>query len=753
VSAGDSGAAGNAISGGIFFGPVLQGRDIQATFLLRGAAPLALAELPAPTAGFTGREEELALVAGALDPAAGSEVVMVSAVAGMAGIGKTALAIEAAHAAIRCGWFRGALFINLHGYDDIPVEPGHALDALLRATGIPAEYIPPDAEARAALYRSILAEATSPLLVVIDNASSEAQVRPLLPGAGPHRVLVTSRHTLAGLDARLVDVAVLTEQDGVQLLDTVVRAARPDDNRVSASREQALRITTACGGLPLALRITAALLKADPMLTAAELADELDLESERLERLSYDDGSGAGNQWSVAAAFELSYRRLGADLARVFRLLTAEPGPSISAAAAAALAGSPRGKIRKDLAELARGHLCEAAPGSPKRWRMHDLIRLYARQRADAHAEADDRRLAEDRLLQYYLTVSYAADQCLRGGDPAGMTGEFTDRGGALDWLDANRHSLVPAVRMAADTGRDQVAVQLPLVLAEYFELRRLFDDWQSVTAVSVAVAGRVGDRAREAAALITLGNVLRHARQFEKAAAACRGAIAISSQIGDRTAVAGALNNMATALHETGRFDESIAAQRENLAICRETGDRDGEAKALNNMGLALRRTSRIDEAIKAHEEAAGIYRQIGDRRREGRALNNLGLAFQQAERYEEALAAYNDDLVICRETGDRWGEATTLKNLGVVLYATTQFGEAISAFQDAATIYRETAEEHGLGGALTNLGLALEETGRPAEAIPAYREAALLYRELGDQDAETRVNALLDRASSALT
>ena len=398
MTSGDGGETSSTVSGGSFGGPVLLGRDFtNTTFVAQHSAPapVALAQLPALAAGFTGRDGELAQVAGLLDPAVGAGAVVVSAVAGLAGVGKTALAVQAAHAARSSGWFAGGvLFIDLHGYDSSRVQPGQALDALLRALGVPGEHIPETAEQRAGLYRSVLAQISGPVLVVADNASAEAQVRPLIPGPGPHRVIITSRHTLAGLGARLLDITVLDRAAAIRLLDQAVRAARPGDDRISGDPVAAGKLAKSCGGLPLALQITAALLVADPMLTAAELAAELADEVRRLETLRYEDGGGISAP-SAAAAFELSYRQLDEDSARMFRLLPADPGPDVSTGAAAELAGWPAHRTRKALSQLARAHLVEQSLRS--RWRMHDLLRLYARQIASTNPT--DQEQAINRLL------------------------------------------------------------------------------------------------------------------------------------------------------------------------------------------------------------------------------------------------------------------------------------------------------------------------------------------------------------------
>ena len=548
-----------------------------------------LAQLPPQAAGFTGREKELGVLAALLDPAGATEPVVVSAVAGLAGVGKTTLAVEAGHAAVQQGWFSGGvLFMDLHGYDEVPVEPGQALDALLRALGVSAEHIPSGTEERAGLYRSVLAQIPGPVLVIADNASSEAQVRPLLPGTRPHKVLVTSRHTLAGLGARLIDVTVLDEQAAVSLLEAALRAARPEDHRISGDREAAGWLARMCAGLPLALQITAALLTADPALSAKELAGELSDEEQRLGALRYDDGSGTAAP-SVAAAFELSFQRLDGTSARVFRLLPVNPGPDASTAAAAVLADLPVSQARTVLAGLARAHLAEAAPGASGRWRLHDLLRLYAQRLSDQNAQADGREQAIERLLVYWLDMAEAASAHLRRAHDTKEAGGFVDRDDALAWLDGEQANLMSAVRMAATSGRDQAAMRLAFRLAEYFSWRRRFDDCLAVTAMGLGAAQRLGDRNNEAVALNNLGAALREARRFEEAITACQDAAEVSRQAGDRPGEAVALNNLGAALREARRFEEAITAYREARRIFRETGDEHSEHIALGILNAAV--------------------------------------------------------------------------------------------------------------------------------------------------------------------
>ncbi|MFF4570270.1 NB-ARC domain-containing protein [Streptomyces sp. NPDC001410] len=355
------------LRGGEFRGTVIG----KAEYRQQGSAPTALDALPPKTAGFTGRERELDRLRAALNPMGGSGVpqaVLVTAVSGLGGIGKTALAVQAAYAAREAGWFPGGvLFVDLHGYDDAPVTAGQALQSLLQALGVEPEHVPATADERAGLYRSLLAERDA-VLILADNASSPEQVRPLLPGGGRHRALVTSRNRLSQLGARLIPLDQLMPAAAHELLDRALRIADPEDDRVADDAEAAARLANLCGHLPLALQIAAALLAEDPDKSVAELVEELATSYDRFAAL--DDGDR-----SVRAAFHLSYRRLPADQARLLRLLAIAPGPEVTDEVVAVLIGADAPPL-KDLRALGRAHLVERGSGRG-RWRLHDLVRAF----------------------------------------------------------------------------------------------------------------------------------------------------------------------------------------------------------------------------------------------------------------------------------------------------------------------------------------------------------------------------------------
>jgi tetratricopeptide (TPR) repeat protein len=786
VATGDRGTTRNTIDNSTFYGPVMQARDVTIQALTPSTA---LAQLPPLIAGFLGRDAELDMITSLLDPAAPTKGIVVSAVAGQPGVGKTALAIQSGHAARARGWFSGGvLFINLHGYDSVKVEAAQALDNLLRALGVAPEHIPPDTEARAQLYRSALARISDPILIIADNASSEEQVRLLLPAEGPHHMIITSRHTLAALEARLIDVLVLDDASGIALLDASLRVARPDDHRITNDSAASRRLVELCGGLPLALQIIAAIMKGDLTCNASELADELAEERRLLDRLQYDNGSGASTL-SVEAAFELSYRLLGKDLARLFRAFPVNPGPDVSTAAVAAIVDLPTNQVRRLLSELAKAHLIETAI-IPGRWRMHDLLYLYAEKLANAHAEEDYLETSRNRLLGYYLSSADAADDYVDALPDTVVSNRFESRLSAMAWFDAEQSSLVAVVGMASATGRVETTVHLANRLADYLAWRRQFDDLLHVSSTALGAAHRlnnklwqgmalmdrscalqglrrsveavndseraltlfrtVGDRWREGVALTRHGDILRELRRFDDAVAACEAAVLVSQEIDDSRNEGAALNNLAIALQELHQFKKAVAAYLKALAISRKNGDRGGEALALGNLGSLMTRMDRCGEAIAICNKAIVIYDEFDNLYGKGTTLNTLGIALCRAGRSEHAVAVCEEAITIFQDVGDRQGEGKALGNLAATLQVAHRFKDAIVANRRALRIYQEILDQRGEATIMAGLAGIFRDIGQFKEAATLCQAAIEIFIE--HQDPQREAEALVYLADSQL-
>lgn len=628
---------------GVFNGPVVA----KGNFYQQAAAPTALDALPARPAGFTGRGEELEELLRAFDPSVtgGPETVLVAALSGLGGIGKTALAVEAAHRACEKGWFPGGvLFLDLHGYDDDPVSGEQALEAFLRALGVEPERIPVRADERGALYRSVLAERgreRGAVLVVADNVCSPGQVRPLLPGDARHRLLVTSRNKLPQLGARLLALDELTPGEAVELLDRALRIADPADNRVADEVEAAMRVALRCGYLPLALQIAAALLVLDRAKPVAELAAELSEFRDRLVHL--DDG-----ERSVRAAFDLSYRRLSADQARLLRLLALAPGAEVTTEAVTALAGAEVPPTRT-LDALARAHLVERGSGRG-RWRLHNLVRAFGVGVVAGNARLrEEGDAARERVLGFYLRLARAADDRLRWLPGSPEPERFVDRAGALAWLDGERAGLVAAVQWARDERFTEAAVRLSQRLAEYLDWRRHFDDKITVCRAAREAAHRAGNQVGEASAWTSLG----------------------------------------LALEETGRADEAIDAHTRARGLFQDAGDRQREAIAWNNLGNALCRADRAGEAIGAHARARDLFQAVEDRHGEAVTWSNLGVALQEAGRVEEAVEAYGKALEVYPDFEDWYRAGQTLSNLALAHQGAARPAEARACYLQSADAY----------------------------------------------------------------
>lgn len=504
-------------------------------------------QLPPPIAGFAGRDTELAKLTSWLDPAGDMQDVTAVAVTGTMGVGKTSLAVKAA--SVARGWYPGGIyFIDLRGYDKRRVKPQQALDMLLRALKVPSERIPPIIDERAKLYQTKLDPNADRALVVADNVRDEEQVRLLVPGPGPHRLVVTSGQSLGTLQARLLDLKAMDTQAGAAMLDTALRVARPDDTRISADPESARQLVRLCDGLPLALQNVASQVKDQSTLTAAELAAELTSAPDLLDALEPGHVHGT-NLPAVKDVFERCYQLLAEIPALVFRMLPLNPGPDVSAAATAALAGLSTVEATKALDKLAREHLIETMAGSPRRWRLHNLLRLYALQLSDARQDADQRKQARDRLLSYYVRYAHAADAQIRAAPSQITPGDFTNRHEAVTWFDAQWPDLVAAVLMAADTGRDQMAFDLFQALAQYLGERRHYDEKLEIAEVGLGAARRLGDQRGEGVALTIQGGTWPYVRRFDEAVNACNQAVEIFHSTGDRNFEAQALGNLGSAL------------------------------------------------------------------------------------------------------------------------------------------------------------------------------------------------------------
>lgn len=662
----------------------------KAEYYERGAAPTALNALPARAAGFTGRGDEMGELLRAFDPSVGgggAVPVLVAALSGLGGIGKTSLAVEAAHEARRRGWFPGGvLFLDLHGYDDDPVTGKQALEALLRALGVEPEHIPLGVDARGALYRSVLAERgreRGAVLVLADNASSADQVRPLLPGDARHRLLVTSRGKLPQLGARLLALDELSPGEALELLDRALRIADPDDSRVVEEAEEAGLVASRCGYLPLALQIAAALLVLDRDKAVAELALEL---AEFRDRLAYlDDG-----ERSVRAAFDLSYRRLPADRARLLRLISLAPGSEVTIEAVTALAGEEASPTRA-LEALARAHLVGRGSGRG-RWALHDLVRAFGvglvAEGADLREEGEQ---ARERLLEFYWRWADAADDRLRWLPGRPEPERFADRWQALAWLDGERAALVGAVQWAGEERHARQAMGLASCLAGYLRWRRYFADGVAVAGAAREASHRAGDREGEARAWGNLGNALREAGRVEEAIKALTCARDMYQAVGDYRDEGIAWNNLGLALQEAGQVEEAIDAHTRARDLHQAVGDRHGEGMAWNNLGLALREVGRVEEAIDAHTRARDLYQVIGDRHLEGSTWNNLGVALRAAGRVEEAIEAYGKSLESCREFEDWYATGNALYNLALIHEAIDHLAEARAYYLWAADVFTQ--------------------------------------------------------------
>lgn len=658
-----------------------------------GTAAGVFRQLPADLPTFTGRTDDLAKLlelTAAVESGAATTVV-ISAIDGMAGVGKTQLAIHVAHMLVRAGRYDDAqLYVNLRGFDgeQPPADPSAVLEGFLRQLGVPARQIPEGTDARAAMFRDRMHDRNA--LILLDNAADERQVRDLIPAGPGCLVLITSRRVLADLDgANLWSLDSFSPGEALDLLARIVGA-----DRVAAEPDAAARVVAQCGWLPLGVALIAARLRSRPTWSLADLDARLEDRTGLLTELAT---GGRG----IAAAFALSYQNLTDEQQRMFRFLSLHPGTDFDAGAAAALTGSDRREAERLLEDLLDANLLQQR--TVGRYGLHDLLRVYARDQLRAQTPEPDWTAATTRLLAYYLATAANADRLLNPArqelslDPATETLsplDFTDQASAWQWCDTEYANLLGAIRLSADTGCHTITWQLPVVLSVYFRHRADRRDWLA--------ALQIGLESAEA--------------------------------LDDRVAQSWVVARLAIACNELGLLHQGLDHFTRLLEMQQQSGDRQGEQATLTNRAVTYVLLDQPEKAVEGLEQALHIQRLIGNRSAQGVTLANLGKAHLRLGRFAQAITCCEDATAIYQETGHHHLVGNALNTIGEAHRGLGLLTEAEAFHRRALASSREQGYRSFEASSLTQLGHTLRQRGDLATAIECFRQAHLIYEDIGD-------------------
>jgi DNA-binding SARP family transcriptional activator/tetratricopeptide (TPR) repeat protein len=644
-------------------------------------------QLPAALRDFAGRKEELKR----LDDLLGNAGTMViTAISGTAGVGKTALAVHWAHAI--AGQFPdGQLYVNMRGFnpDAAPMEPGEALRRVLDSLGVPPGRIPAEPDAAAALYRSMVAGKR--MLVVLDNVRDAGRARLLLPGSGGCLVIVTSRDQLSGLvageDASLLTLDVLTEREARDML-----TARLGSDRIAAEPRAVTELITLCARLPLALAITSARAAAHPGLRLSHLVNELADASSRLDALDAGDIAA-----SVRSVLSWSYQNLDGTAARMFRLLGLHPGPDVSVAAAASLAAVPLAEARGTLRELTRANLLnEPAPG---RHAFHDLLRVYATEQAAAYDGAPGCGEAVHRVLDHYVFTAQAAATRLNptrpqlaGSSPCRgvLTEPIGDVRQALAWFRTEHRVLLAAITLAGHRP-DPRGWQLAWTMGPYLCRSGHWQDWADSSQAALQAAQHLGDLTGAASAQHGLGLASQFLGFSDQARDNLLTAASLFRDCGEITGEARAYFDLAYVTLGTSDLAQAARYLRRAEELYRAAGHQAGQAVALTGLGWILARAGSPEDAIPPCQQALSLHRESGYSTGEAYTWHSLGLAQHQLGRYHEALASHRHTAQLCQDAGERYYAAMALTGCGDAHHALGDHGAASDAWHQALAILDE--------------------------------------------------------------
>jgi DNA-binding SARP family transcriptional activator/Tfp pilus assembly protein PilF len=691
-------------------------------------------QLPAGTWSFVGRQAELGLLRSLIEQAAehagAGGAVVIAAIDGMAGVGKTALAVQVAHRL--AGEFPdGQLFTDMHGYTQghEPRSAGETLDWFLRTLGVPPQLVPADTEERAALFRQRLAGTKT--MIVLDNADSEAQVRPLLPGGAGCLVLITSRRRLKGLDdARILTLDVLPQADARALFSAVAGPGRvPADDPVLSE------IVGLCARLPLALRIAAALLRHRPAWTLAHLAGLLRAHQEGIAPLS--DG-----ERDLGAILGMSYDSLTGAQQQMCRRLGLVPGPDFDSYATAALTGDDPAISARLLEDLVDHNLL--LQHTFGRYRLHDLIRLHVRTLA-ARDPLPARDAALGRLLDYYQHTAGRADALIsrypRLGPPAPVPAhspELPDADAGRAWLRAERPNLLAALQHVTSHAQPERAVALTANLATLLDNDGPWSAALALHADAVATARSLGDRSSQADALFQQGAIRSLTGDYPGAVSDLEQALHLYRDLGNTLGQANALTQRGSTRDLVGHYSGAVSDLEQALHLYQELGNTLGQANALTRLGNLQRRTGDLLGAIRGFEQALPLYRQLGDPSGQANVLTRRGDARRYTGDFPGALRDLEQALELWLHLDHRLGRAHALTQIGAIRSLTGDNLGAVRDLEQALRLYQDLGNRLGQANALVWLGGVRLSAGDLPGAGRFLQEALDAFRSMGSRGSE---------------
>jgi tetratricopeptide (TPR) repeat protein/transcriptional regulator with XRE-family HTH domain len=700
-----------------------------------GSTAAATRSLPRDIGSFTGREPELARLLKTLaDVAENGEAPTICAIDGMAGIGKTTLAVHAAHR-LAASFPDGQFFLPLHAHTpgQRPVAAADALANLLLTAGVSMQQIPPGVEARAGRWRDHIAG--KKILLVLDDAAGHEQVRPLLPGTSGSLVLVTSRRRLTALeDSAVLSLGTLSPAEAVALLARL--SGRSDLGSGTAAGTEIARL---CGYLPLAIGMLARQLQHHPALTSTELAASLAATRDRLAAMRAES-------LSVAAAFDLSYADLGQVQQRLFRRIGAAPGTEIDAYAAAALDDISLEAARAQLEELYDHHLItEPTLG---RYLLHDLLREYARALSDG--DAADSQAAAGRVVNYYAHVAVSASKHVAtwttaGGrlppvSPPASAPQLSTSSEATAWLASERPNLHAAVRYGATQRMAAHAVAIAAAMGGFLRARGHWEQAAEQYQTALIAAREADDLPGQAGLLDELGLLQQLTSDYPAATATLTEAIGLFRGLGDLTGQAYALNHLGLVQVDIADYPAAVESHRQALALARDAGNPLAEAVSLIDLGQVQQMIGDYPAATVSYELALPLARSAGSAFDEADALCELGSVRRLTGDYPAAIACEHQALGLFRQLGDRLGQAWALDELGRLHHLTGEYPAAAACLAEAIELFRDLGDRHGLAKTLNSLGELALRTSAARQARSHHAEALAIARELGTPNEQAR-------------